>query len=71
MEGGLTAVECRGAIDIPRHERRFRLLSNRVVPHPADSTLEEGAELSEWQQTDKQVKYRSATGRLCNSVGLL
>lgn len=51
-EGGLTAVECWGVIDISRHERRFRLLSNRVVPHPADPTLEEGAELSEWQQTD-------------------
>lgn len=46
-EGGLTAVECRGAIDVSCHERRFRLLPNRVVPHPADPTLEEGAQHSE------------------------
>lgn len=70
IEGGLTAVQCRRAVDICRHEGRFRLLPNRVIPHPADPTLEEGAERSEWQQTHK-VKYRSTAGRLRNSVGLL
>lgn len=58
-EGGLTTVECRGAVDISRHERRFRLLPNRVVPHPADPTLEEGAERSEWQQTDNTLNIET------------
>lgn len=46
-EGGLTTVECWGAIDVSRHERRFCLLPNRVVPHPADPTLEERARHNE------------------------
>lgn len=71
IEGGLTAVECRGAVDISCHERRFCLLPHRVVPHPADATLEEGAGRSEWQINRQQVKYRIAAGRVCNSVGLL
>lgn len=54
-EGGLTTVECRGAVDISRHERRLRLLSNRVVPHPADPTLEEGAGHSERQQIHNKL----------------
>lgn len=59
IRGGLTTVECRGAIDISRHEGRFRLLPNRVVPHPADPTLEEGAERSEWQQTDNKLNIET------------
>lgn len=55
IEGGLTAVKCRGAIDISSHERRFCLLPNRVVPHPADPTLEEGAQHSELQHTDNKL----------------
>lgn len=71
IEGGLTAVECWGAIDFSRHERRFRLLSNRVVPHPADPTLEEGAELGEWQQTHDTLNIEAQWGGLCNSAGQL
>lgn len=44
LEGRLTTVEGRSVVDISRHEGRFRLLPNRVVPHPADPTLEEGAQ---------------------------
>lgn len=59
MEGGLTAVERRGAIDVSCHERRFRLLPNRVVPHPADPTLEEGAQRCELQRTEDKLNIEA------------
>lgn len=58
-EAGLTTVEGGGVVDISRHEGRFRLLPNRVVPHPADPTLEEGAQSSELQEEDNKLNIET------------
>lgn len=37
--GANTSVERRRAVDVAGHERRLRLFSDRIVPHPTDATL--------------------------------
>lgn len=40
--GGLTSVEGGGAVQVPPHEARLRLLPHRVIPHPPDPALGRG-----------------------------
>lgn len=69
MEEGLTAVERWSAIDIARHERRLCLLPNRVIPHPADPTLEEGAQHGKLQHTDNRLNIETRQADFVNQWG--
>lgn len=65
----LTAVECWGAVDISCHERRFCLLPNCVIPHPADATLEEGEKCSELPYTDSKLNIETQQGDFVTQWG--